>query len=106
MLEWQFGFWQMLALLWISYFLGGFITELRLAIEKKKTVSKIVHIDINIVGNIWFAFEQESKKFLAQSATYEELQKKLGELETDCTYIVEEAKLKALHDEFKNANSI
>ena len=96
MLEYTFNFWQMLGLLFVSYHLGALIADVKREMIRRNSVSKEVKIDITKVGDVLYAFEEESKKFLAQSNTYEDLRKSLTVLSPNITYIIDTEKLKAL----------
>lgn len=105
MTEWTFNFYQMLLMLFVSYYIGGIVADVKTVMEHRKMTAKVVPIDISRVDGIWYAFESESKNFLVQSSTYDELQKKLTELGSgSSTFITNENKLKALLEESKNAS--
>lgn len=106
MLDYSFGFWQMLLMLFIVYHLAIFITAIRLTAAANRAKPVTVRIDITRIGDIWYAFEEESKKFLVQSMSYKGLQEKLNELSSNTTYIIEETKLNDLLGDSKDAGSI
>lgn len=106
MTEWVFSFWQMLGLMLCSYYIGGIVADVKTVMETKKNESKIVSIDISHVGKTWYAFEEESKKFLVQTHSYEELLNELSKLNPDVIYVVDEVKLETLLKNQKNATTV
>lgn len=107
MSEWTFNFWQMLSMLFLSYYCGMIIAMVRARMQDDESnVGSTVKIDVTKEGEMFYAFEEETKKFLAQSPTYEDLQKALSALDPNVTYITEEDKLKVLLGTTKNATII
>jgi len=88
MFEYMFGFWEMLLMLFAMYRLGITIGEnAGLKRAKKEFNDQPVKITISRSTNLWYAYEERSNKFLAQSSTYEDLQKRLVEINPNISYI-------------------
>lgn len=106
--NWSFSFLQVLLITFFVYHIAEVIGEVRATIRhnKSKKTSKVVKIEISVVGGTWYAFEEDSKKFLVQSLNYEDLQKKLNELSSDIVFITNEEALNKLISEANDATTI
>ena len=104
MLDWQFGFFEMLGLIFCSYFIGGLFTEVKIRMgELNASKQHVISINVNKIGDVWYAFEENTNKFIIQASTYEELQDKLHKIGSNAVYIADETKLKSLLEESKDA---
>lgn len=106
--SWSFSFLQVLMITFITYHIAEMIGEVRATIRhnKAKKIAKVVKIEISVVGGTWYAFEEDTKKFLVQSLNYEDLQKKLNELCSETVFITNEEALNKLISEANDVNAV
>lgn len=106
MISWTYNFWQMLAMLFAAYYIGGIVADVKTVMAAKAAAINIISIDIEKVEDVWYAFEEKTKRFIVQAPTYEALQTRLNNLNDGNTYVTDVNALNKLLGESENAPTI
>ena len=104
MFDYSFGFWQVLAMLFIAYYIGELVAQVRMKMAENALALnfKEVKVEISVIDNVWLAHIENDGSFIARANSYDELKVALSNLKGGHSYVTDAVKLAELIRESSN----